>query len=316
MRLDTFDAFAHLSVPKGCHRVTDDELKQLQAVLMDILLDVRDFCAAHGLRFCITGGSALGVARHRGIIPWDDDIDILMPRADFDRFMTLFAIEMGDRYTVQVPGKTPGYPLLFGRVRRKGTSVQTRDDIMNRECGAYLDIFIAENAPGNPLLRGLHGVGALALGFLVSCRKFRRDRATLLRMAEGAPELRKQIRVKSAIGLCVSFLSLERWAGLADRWHRLYRNGNSRLIVIPSGRKKYFHELFPRDAVCEYQPLPFNGEIMPCMAKLDDYLKLIYGDYSVIPPETEREAHVYLEPFEPGKPWRAADAAAEKESTP
>ena len=111
MGLQTFDAFKQIEKPNGCHELSGSELKALQQCLLGMLEEVDAFCGSNGINYCLVGGSALGAARHWGMIPWDDDIDLLMPRKDFDRFIRLFGEQKKERYGVQVPGITPGYPL-------------------------------------------------------------------------------------------------------------------------------------------------------------------------------------------------------------
>ncbi len=297
MKLQTFDAFKHIQAAEGSHLLTEEELRQLQLCLLEMLRDVNRFCREKQISFCITGGSALGAARHHGMIPWDDDIDLLMPREDFDRFMNLFPEQYGNKYAVQKPGVTKGYPVLFGRIRLRGTSVRTRDDFYTDDQGAFLDIFIAENCPNSGLFRFVHGIGSLALGFLVSCRKFYRDRGQLRLLVKENEELARITKIKSGIGFLISFFSVECWGRMADHWHRLCRNKMSQYVVIPSGRRKYFHERFLRKDVCEYEMRVFDGQEVPCMKGLDRYLTLLYGRDWKIPPKENHEAHIYLEPF-------------------
>ena len=69
------------------HRLTEEESRRLKQTLLEIYDDVSDFCERNRLVYMLGGGSALGAVRHRGFIPWDDDLDLLMPRADYDQFI-------------------------------------------------------------------------------------------------------------------------------------------------------------------------------------------------------------------------------------
>ena len=73
------------------HELTPEELKALQACFLEIIKDIDRVCQEHGLCYMAAGGTALGSVRHKGFIPWDDDVDILMPREDLNRFVELIA---------------------------------------------------------------------------------------------------------------------------------------------------------------------------------------------------------------------------------
>ena len=171
MSLSTLEVFKHIQ-PEGAVVLTDEQLLDLQKTLNGILRDIVSVCAKHHLRYFLGGGSALGAIRHHGFIPWDDDIDINMPREDHDRFVQVFRQEFGTKYWVHTPEETAGYGLLLSRVLLKGTSVRTREDFHNPECGAFIDIFVIENTYDNAFLRNIHGFGCMAFGFAQSCRKF------------------------------------------------------------------------------------------------------------------------------------------------
>ncbi len=78
----------------------DNELKSLQAIELDILKQIDSLCNEHGLKYFLVGGSLLGAARHKGFIPWDDDIDIGMLREDYDKFISIAEKELSDPYKV------------------------------------------------------------------------------------------------------------------------------------------------------------------------------------------------------------------------
>ena len=171
MGLSTFDVFKQVD-SEGLIEVTGEKLCALQGVLLQMLRDVDSVCSRHGIPYTLGGGSCLGAVRHQGFIPWDDDLDINMTREGYRRFAEAYGAELQEKYWLHDCERTPGYDLAFPRLRLKGTTVRTRDDFDNQECGAYIDIFIIDNAPSNALLRNAHGFISMALGFAYSCRRF------------------------------------------------------------------------------------------------------------------------------------------------
>lgn len=172
MGLSTFDAFKRMTAD-GAVSVEGEGLKRLQACLLTILDDIAVVCREADIVWSLGGGSALGAVRHQGFIPWDDDLDVNMPRGEWRRFRTAFEARFGDKYVIYEPGSPADYSLAFPRIRLRGTRVVTREDLLapNIEPGAFVDVFMLENTFDNPLLRRLHGLGSLLLGFCYSCRK-------------------------------------------------------------------------------------------------------------------------------------------------
>ncbi|WP_130838065.1 LicD family protein [Lachnoclostridium sp. Marseille-P6806] len=302
MSLSTVDAFKHIRSDR-CIELNDVQLRQLQRVLMDILDDICTICDENGILYELGGGSALGCYREHDFIAWDDDIDINMPRADYERFVPLFRERFGSRYWVHTPQDTPDHGLLLSRVVRKGTSVVTREDFYNREAGAFVDVFVIENTYDSPVLRRIHELGCMAYGFLVSCRKFYRDRKPLMELARstGDAELIRKFRVKIRIGRLLAWRSLDALVRRGDRWNGRCRNECSRYVVIPTGRRLFRGELYRREELCETREYLYGGKLRRCPAAIERYLSRLYGsDFMTPPPPEQRERHVFFRPFDLG----------------
>ena len=117
--------------------MTHKEVKQLQ---LDILSSVHDFCDSNGLRYSLAGGTLLGAVRHKGFIPWDDDIDILMPRPDYELFIQKYQKE---HHVVQNYITDKGYFFLFTKIYDDRTTI-----IEDRtKTGVCIDVFPVDGLP-------------------------------------------------------------------------------------------------------------------------------------------------------------------------
>lgn len=295
MGLSTFDACKHLNV-KGAIPLEGDRLVALQRRLALMLDDMLSVAHETGSRLILGGGTALGAARHKGFVPWDDDIDVNIPRADWPRFREACRTMFGDKYEVYEPGFPASYGLCFPRIRLRGTSLVTREDLVNPPpcAGVFVDVFLSDNVPNNAILRQMHGYGSLALGFLYSCRKAYAERKfhRMWGLEGGA------FRLKRFFGFLTAILSLGRWTRLWNWWNGLCGNESSRSVTYPVGRRHYFGELAPREELMPGAPRDFEGRPCPCAFGLDSYMRRLYGpDYMTPPPEEQRERHVVFPPF-------------------
>ncbi len=302
MGLSTVGIFKQIK-PKNAVVLTPEELQQLQATLNGMLADMAECCRKHNITFLLGGGSCLGAVRHHGFIPWDDDVDVNMPREDHDRFVEIFKREYGDRYWVHTPQETENYGLTLSRILLKGTSVRTREDFQNKECGAFIDIFPIENTYDNVLLRRIHGIRCMAAGFLQSCAKFKRDAGELMELAEciedpaEREQCRRIFRLKIRIGRLTAFRSFDGWTAHCDRVYRSCRESSSSYVTIPSGRGHFFRETYRREELLPPVSMAYENTFYPVAADYECYLTRLYGDYRRIPKESEREKHVFFAPF-------------------
>ncbi len=293
----TADTIRTLSV-EGTHELTADELKKLQGTLLSMLDDIKSVMDANDINYSLGGGSVLGAIRHNGIIPWDDDIDINISRAEFMRFVPLFRARFSDKYWIRIPGLTPGHVLLFPQIRLKGTSVRTRDDLNNEECGACIDFFFVEETYDSLIRRKWHELGCLYHGMAVSCRKFYRDRAFLKEFAHksGNTSLIRMTRLKVLIGALYAGRSLDKMVARADRFYGKCKT-SGKYEVVPTGRHHFNGELYSKGTLLECTTHDFNGRQAPVPVKYDEYLTHMYGEYMEIPKDAGKEKHIFLEPF-------------------
>ena len=130
-------------------RIELDELRQLELEILDY---VAKFCDEHEITYWLDFGTLIGAIRHKGYIPWDDDIDISMMRADYDKFIKLFCAEKTGKYEMHCMDNDKNHEFLFGYVQNKETLIYEHLKLYEHlkpkpESGIKVDIFIYDNAP-------------------------------------------------------------------------------------------------------------------------------------------------------------------------
>lgn len=113
-----------LSRKEGIHQLSQEEIEKIKKIVLEITVDVVALCEEMNIPYMLGGGSALGAIRHQGFIPWDDDMDLNIPRAEIDRLLDAIEDRYPEKYEVEAPLRTPGYLSSFIQIHRKGTVFQ------------------------------------------------------------------------------------------------------------------------------------------------------------------------------------------------
>ena len=126
-------------------------LKRVQAAELDILKDFMALCDEHKLDYFGIAGTGIGAIRHQGFIPWDDDIDVALPRKDYEKFLKLAKEQLSDKYMVMNCEINENYPLMTTRLMKKGT-IFREEALKNIDCplGIFLDIYPFDNISDDP----------------------------------------------------------------------------------------------------------------------------------------------------------------------
>ena len=308
----TVDQFKQQLNIEGAVRLSGDLLKRYQTYLLGIAEDIISVCEEENITYHLTGGSALGAVRHGGFIPWDDDMDIDILGSDFDRFEKAFLDRFSDKYWLHTY-KKHNYGILVSRVRLKNSVFRAREDSENDECGFFVDLIRIENTYNNPVLRFMHGMDCMGMGFLLSCRNYFQNRKHILDMAGDNKKLIAVLKIKIFIGRLISFRSLDKWAAKTQRCYSRCKNNRSKWVSVPAGRRHYFGEMYKRADFVESSQFSFEGHMWNVPKDYDGYLRNMYGDYMQLPAPEDREEHVILELKFPGESENSAGNNTQEE---
>ncbi len=289
-----------LSRKQGMHMLTREETEKIKQIVLETTADIVRLCKELEVPYMLGGGSALGAVRHQGFIPWDDDIDLNIPRDCIDRLLDGIEDRYPGKYYVEAPLRTPGYLSSFIQVHRRGTVFQEYLVQKKEECGIKVDIFVMENTYDNALLCVWHGLRVEAGLFFLSCYRMFAWRKELKQLAKGDKKASLVMFVKRVLGAPFA-LAPERFYRRVQLCMRSCKNFHSRYITIPSGRKHFFGELYERALFVQTEGMPFEGHEFAVTKEYDSYLKNLYGDYMTLPPEEKREHHVIYDLRFPGE---------------
>lgn len=268
------------------------ESKQLKNAILNIFKDVAALCDKHGLTYMMAGGTCLGTVRHQGFIPWDDDLDIMMPRQDYDRLIRLLENgELGDRYEYTYPNAHNDANTVFLKIFRKDSKdVEIHNVATPFPKGIYLDVFAIEAVPKSKQIQKLKGLIANGIHFISISRLYAQYPSKQLKeymMMDGA--LKKRYRLKMALGTLFGFASHAKWIYWFEKFVASSKEG--RQWGIPTGRKYYNGEIFDKDVFVPVCKGHFEGLEVNLPHKTDIYLKNLYGNYMELPPVEKRERH-------------------------
>lgn len=254
-----------------------EEIRKIQIEILDYVIGV---CNKEGLRVSLDAGTLIGAARHKGYIPWDDDIDVTMPRKDYNKLLQCLSNNSNQRYQVYCRQTRPDYYYSFAKVVDTNTILDEAnvDDISG--LGINIDVFPQDDLPDDER----------------ECKRFQKKVLCLRQRVGYAVNQRKPIKewIKHPRYCTKQFwCSIVGWRKNIIKLDTLVQKYNSpnaeyceQLVSTSNpyrkGKKSFFDE---------YTELEFEGKMYPVIKEYDKYLRNIYGDYMQLPPPEKRVTH-------------------------
>ena len=259
-----------------------ETLRKVQLVLLDMAKEIKRVCTVLGIKYHLDSGTLLGAVRHKGFIPWDDDLDIGMTREDYEVFIKKAPALLREDYYLQTWHNDPKYGLPFAKLRKKGTVyVEEASANTGARTGFYVDIFPYNSYPNDIIEQKKQG------------RKCDLYRRLVLIKCNYSPWKASDSRVvlKKYVYYIAKFLVLSvSKEELINRYQKACTKyeGIATEYVFPSGTTNYGKWVIKRNCIEDLAPLEFEGDEFLCPNDYDQYLRAAYGEYMILPPEDKR----------------------------
>ena len=254
-----------------------DELKQIENNLLKVF---SKFCEDNGLRYYLTYGTLIGAVRHKGFIPWDDDIDVIMPRVDYEKFLTVFnSIKTNNNITLLSYESKEDYYLPFAKLIDNRTILK-EDANVKSEIGVFIDVFPLDNLSNNYR----HAVSAIKKGYFLNAKWV----AKIINLNGYSSSFKKLLII--AVKHILKRKTIQEL--IVDLDHYASKRGSddfTKYVGVVCGisrgdKSRVFDSDWFKDTVT----VEFEGNKYLAPVGYDEMLKQLYGDYMQVPPEKDQ----------------------------
>lgn len=263
------------------HKEYDAEtLNKLHQEQVNILDKFVCICDKFNLTYFLIGGTMLGAVRHQGFIPWDDDIDVAMPRSDYNKFMEIAQEELGTDYYLDCFETNKDYYLPFAKIKKNNTLFDEElSHHLHNHKGIFIDIFAYENSDGDNFDLKIRAIMVRNIEEAIFYKKKMRKL--------------KDIRRKVFI-LLLSVLSNYRLMKIQKYFLTKNKNNDSIYTIMLGSSYSYHKENVLREDILPVRKVMFEGKEYNGVNNPDSYLKHVYGNYMELPPIEQRINHMPL----------------------
>lgn len=253
-------------------------LDELHGCLLKIALEVKRICEKNHIGYFLLAGSLLGAVRHRGFIPWDEDLDMGMLREDYERFIRICPQELGEEFELINYETEKNFGLPYSKIQLKNTTL-IENYAPEYTCGngIFIDVGPVDRIPDSEFKKKVLGIKTLFL------------RYAMIKKC-GYEESTPEITMKKRIGRLYSRLHTKKY--LIRKTERLvtkYNSKDTKMYYVTGSSYHYGKEAFPVELVTGDLPeYEFEGVMLKGPKHPEIILEMLYGDYMKLPPEDKR----------------------------
>lgn len=260
-------------------------LKEIQRGSLQILVSVAEICSKLNLTYYLAYGTLIGAIRHQGFIPWDDDIDIMMPRDDYEKLLHYFIKHENELYPLRLfcRENNKKYPYMISRVSNDNYFLHV-DNEESYGIGLFIDIYPLDGAGDSEeeYVRFKKKASYYSsLCFL----------STRLRCVKNGTKSKFKLAIKYPSFLLAKAFGRDYWMKKLEKMALKYDFYKSKYIGCIVWGKDGEKAIFPRDWLAETVDVPFEGYMFKAPVKYHEILTRLYKDYMVLPSKKNRIAH-------------------------
>lgn len=250
-------------------------LRKVQLKELEILLEIKRICDKHQIKYQLCGGTLLGAVRHKGFIPWDDDIDICMLREDYERFLEVAPKEARPGFCVESARSDPDYVYSFCKVKADGTAFIERCTAhLDIHPGIWVDVFPFDTIP--------------EVDYAVLDRRDTRIRRWQTAVDQNAKVIRLEKPVTRLYFWLLGRLYPHKLMYKKEQVMQEANRPDNKYVIDYCALYGYRKAIFPMDTYTDLIELEFEGHLFPAARDYHGVLTQTYGDYMQLPPEEKR----------------------------
>lgn len=256
-----------------------NDLRALQKKLLEVMIIFHKICQENDIKYYMLGGTQLGAVRHKGFIPWDDDIDVGIPREDYEKFIKISSENLPNGIELAHYKKDKKFPYGFSKLYDTKTTLveenNTKEGIIG---GIYIDVF------------PLDGIGNT---YKEAHKNFQKIDFLRRVLYYNTAKVKTKNPIKKLANICFRFLNTYKIISKINNKAEKYDFNSSDYVVNTYGAWR-FKEISKKDVFGNPTLYDFEGHKFYGVEKYDEYLTSLYGNYNELPPEEKRKSHHHI----------------------
>lgn len=261
-------------------------IEEVRKIQISILDEIHSFCEKNGIRYFITAGTLIGAVRHKGYIPWDDDIDIVMLRDDYDRMVKEFNVAREDHFRLASHENDISIPYAFAKVYDNRT-IFIENDTKN-PIGINVDIFPLENITDNY---------SDAVKMMKKIKKY----AKIVEIKNIVRAKKRSFIKKITLALLQGVTKIFSYKWCFKHIDKIAKkhidNKDSKYVAHAVTYAKGEREIVEREWFFDAVDLEFEGKLYKAPVGYDSYLRRLFGDYMQMPPKEQQVSHHFFKAY-------------------